>query len=154
MKATMEEWFNTCWKDQNIPSLSSLIITINSEESLLLKTLIVFPIQWDIMTELEQANSQKPSPPECPPAKVFVPQALRKKLMQQAHSGLRSGHPWITATLHFLQNKFLWSIMRIDTIDFIHGCITCNESKTPRQLLSGLLQPLTSSPPTMVSSGH
>ncbi len=31
--------------------------------------------------------------------------------------------------------------MRTDTIDFIHRCVTCNESKSPRQLPSGLLHP-------------
>lgn len=51
-------------------------------------------------------------------------------------------HPGITATLHLLQNKFWWPTMRTDTTDFIHGCITCNESKSPRQLPSGLLHPL------------
>ncbi len=52
---------------------------------------------------------------------------------------LSSGHPGITATLHILQNSFLWPTMRTDTVDFIHRCITCNESKSPRQLPSGLL---------------
>lgn len=78
----------------------------NTEESHLPETLIVAPVRWDIMTELEQANSQEPTPPECPPDRVFVPQALREKVMQQVHSGLSSGHPGITATLHLLQNKF------------------------------------------------
>ncbi len=32
--------------------------------------------------------------------------------------------------------------MRTDTIDFIHRCVTCNESKSPRQLPSGLFHPL------------
>ncbi len=43
--------------------------------------------------------------------------------------------------------------MRIDTIDFIHRCFTFNESKSPRQLPSGLLHPLPVPRPTMVSSG-
>ncbi len=38
----------------------------NSEETLFPESLIVAPVQWDIMTELDQVNLQEPSPPECP----------------------------------------------------------------------------------------
>ncbi len=100
------------------------------------------PVQWDIMTELDKVNLQEPSPPECPPDKTFVSQELRRKVIQHVHSVLNSGHPGITATLHLLQKSFWWPTMRTDTIDFIHRCATCNKSKTPRQLPSGLLHPL------------
>ncbi len=74
----------------------------NPEETLLPDSLIVAPVQWDIMTELDQVNLQEPSPHECPPDKTFVPQELRRKVIQHVHSVLSSGHPRITATLHLL----------------------------------------------------
>uniref|UniRef100_A0A4W5K794 Gypsy retrotransposon integrase-like protein 1 n=1 Tax=Hucho hucho TaxID=62062 RepID=A0A4W5K794_9TELE len=118
------------------------VVPTESKETLLPESLIVAPIQWDIMTELTQANSQKTPPPECPPNKTFVPRDLCQKVLQQVHSVLSSGHPGIAATVHLLQNSFWWPTLRADTIKFINECTTCNTSKHLRQLPSGLLQPL------------
>ncbi|KAG1925560.1 retrotransposable element [Pimephales promelas] len=115
---------------------------IKSKETLLPESLIVAPVQWDIMTELTQTNSQRTPPPECPPDKLFVPQDLCQKVLHQVHSVLSSGHPGIAATIHLLQNSFWWPTLRADTIKFIYECVICNTSKHLRQLPSGLLQPL------------
>lgn len=101
------------------------------------------------MTELAQANSQETLPPECPTDRTFVPQDLRKNVLQQVYSSLSSGHPGISATFH-LHNSFWWPTMRADTIKFIHECITCNTSKSPIQLTASI----TSSSSTMVPHCH
>lgn len=77
-----------------------------SSESLLPESLIIAPIQWDIMTELTEANAQTPAPPNCPSDRTFVPVILRDRVLHMVHSALSSGHPGITATLHLLQNRF------------------------------------------------
>ncbi|KAL0168429.1 hypothetical protein M9458_036651, partial [Cirrhinus mrigala] len=78
----------------------------NLEETILPETLLIAPIQWDIMTEINLTNEQHPPPPECPPQLTFVPETHRKQLLHHIHSTPSSGHPGITATLHLLNNRF------------------------------------------------
>lgn len=40
-------------------------------ENSLPEPFIIAPVQWDIMTELSEANAQEPVPPECPSDKMF-----------------------------------------------------------------------------------
>ncbi len=41
--------------------------------------IIIAPIRWDIMEEIQQAQQKEPSPPECPTGKVYVPSSLRSR---------------------------------------------------------------------------
>ncbi len=111
-------------------------------ENVISPTLIVSPIQWDIITEIEQANSELEIPPECPQDKLFVPETLRERTITQVHTSLSSGHPCVNATIQLLQNRFWWSSLRKDTVNLIHQCQVCNTQKPSRQLPAGLLQPL------------
>lgn len=116
---------------------------ISSEpESILPFKVIIAPVQWDIMTLIQQHNSQHAPPTTCPPDKVYVPPTLRDQILNHTHCLPSSGHPGITATIHLLQNRFWWESLPKDTIAFIQQCQTCNAHKTPRQLPAGLLQPL------------
>lgn len=111
-------------------------------EPIIPSTIILGPIQWDIMTEISEAQRIEPPPPETPQNRTFVPQTLRQRVLHQVHSTPSSGHPGITATIQLLSNRFWWSSMQTDTINFIRNCITCNTNKSSRQLPAGLLQPL------------
>lgn len=104
--------------------------------------MLVAPIQWDIITEIEQSNLQVTPPSECPANLLFVPEPLRPRLLDQVHSTSSSGHPGITATNHLLRNRFWWPTLLTDTTKHIQNCINCNTSKSPRQLPAGLLTPL------------
>lgn len=73
---------------------------------------------------------------------VFVPEVLRKRVLEQVHSLPSSGHPGIIATIHLLQNRFWWSTLCKDTTLFVSQCQTSNAHKPSRQLPTGLLQPL------------
>ncbi|KAL0150500.1 hypothetical protein M9458_054317 [Cirrhinus mrigala] len=84
------------------------------EENIIPEALLIAPIQWDIMTEIDQSNRQNPPPPNCPPELTYVPEPLRVKLLHQVHTLPSSGHP--------------------DTITFVNACVACNTSKSPRQL--------------------
>ncbi len=53
-----------------------------------------------------------------------------------------SGHPGLTVCIQLLSNKFWWSTLRTDIIVFIKNCVTCNTSKSSKQMPAGLLQPL------------
>ncbi len=111
-------------------------------ENIISPALIVSPIQWDIITEIEQANSELDVPMECPQNKLFVPEALQERTIMQFHSSLSSGHPGINATIQILQNRFWWSSLRKDTINLIRHCQVCNTQKPSHLLPAELLQPL------------
>ncbi len=112
------------------------------QEPIIPSTIILAPVQWDILTEITEAQVTDPPPAETPRNLTYVPQVLRQRVMQLVHSNPSSGHPGIAATLHLLNNKFWWSTLRTDTITFIQNCTVCNTSKSPHQLPAGLLQPL------------
>ncbi len=61
---------------------------------------------------------------------------------QQVHDLPSSGHPGLTVCIQLLSNKFWWSTLRTDIIVFIKNCVTCNTSKSSKQMPAGLLQPL------------
>ncbi|KAL0176816.1 hypothetical protein M9458_029146, partial [Cirrhinus mrigala] len=111
-------------------------------DPILPSTLIVAPVQWDILTEIAELQGINPPPAECPPDKTYVPPPLRGRIIRLVHDTPSSGHPGISATLHLFSNKFWWSSLRPDTITFIKNCEICNATKTSKQLPAGLLQPL------------
>lgn len=55
---------------------------IQPPETIIPSRLIVAPIQWDIFTEVEQANAQSEIPQECPPDKTFVNPQFRGRLLK------------------------------------------------------------------------
>ncbi len=113
-----------------------------NQESIISPTVILAPIQWDIMTEIAEAQATDPPPAETPPNRTYVPRALRQRVIQWVHSTLSSGHPGIAATVQLLTNRFWWSTLQADTINHIRQCPTCNVAKPSHQLPAGLLQPL------------
>ncbi|KAL0187127.1 hypothetical protein M9458_018797, partial [Cirrhinus mrigala] len=114
----------------------------NTDETIIPENLLVAPVQWDILTNINLTNEQHPPPPECPPQLTYVPETHREQLLQQVHSTPSSGHPGITATLHLLKNRFWWPTINQDTQAFVKNCTVCNTCKPSRQLPAGLLQPL------------
>ncbi|KAI2661138.1 Transposon Tf2-6 polyprotein [Labeo rohita] len=115
---------------------------IHPPEPILPPTVILAPISWDIMEEIQRRHDQDPPPPQCPPNKHYVPQEMRHQVLQWVHTSLSAGHPGISRTLHLLKNSFWWPSMTKDTTAFIKSCQICAQSKTPKELPSGLLQPL------------
>ncbi|XDV26708.1 hypothetical protein PO909_030346 [Leuciscus waleckii] len=109
-------------------------------ESILPSTLIVAPVQWDIMSEISAAQRDLPTPPECPPDRTFVPLNLRTRVLQWVHCTPSAGHPGISATLQLVTNRFWWPTLHADVVKFVHQCTTCNVVKASRP--AGLLQPL------------
>ncbi|KAG1957182.1 retrotransposable element [Pimephales promelas] len=103
---------------------------------------LVAPVQWDVITEIQQTNVQTPTPAECPAGLIYVPETFRSRLIDQVHSNPSSGHPGITATIHLLRNRFWWPTLTADTTNHIQNCTDCQTSKSPRKLPAGMLCPL------------
>ncbi len=116
-------------------------------ESILPPSVIIDLVTWDIMEEIQlsiqrfiqrdpKIHQQEPPPANNPP------KGLRLWVMQWVHTSLSSGHPGISHTLRLLQNSFWWPSMTKDVVTYVKSCQTCAQSKTPKELPSGLLQPL------------
>ncbi|KAI2648976.1 Transposon Tf2-9 polyprotein [Labeo rohita] len=111
-------------------------------EPILPPTVILAPVSWDIIKEIQRRHDQDPPPPQCPPNKHYIPQEMRHQVLQWVHTSLSAGHPGISQTLHLLKNSFWWPSMTKDTATYVKSCQICAQSKTPKELPSGLLQPL------------
>uniref|UniRef100_A0A9J7WUR7 Gypsy retrotransposon integrase-like protein 1 n=1 Tax=Cyprinus carpio carpio TaxID=630221 RepID=A0A9J7WUR7_CYPCA len=105
-------------------------------------SLIVAPVQWDIITEISASQQRHPAPPECPGDRLFVPPELRDRVLRWVHCTPSAGHPGITATTQLVSNRFWWTSLRADVIKFVHQCSTCNMIKSSHLKPAGLLQPL------------
>ncbi|GJW38797.1 retrotransposon protein, putative, ty3-gypsy subclass [Tanacetum coccineum] len=69
-------------------------------------------------------------------------QALRKKVMTEAHSSPFTIHPGSTIMYRDLKQYFWWNGMKQDVATFVSKCMTCQQVKIKHQRASGLLQPL------------
>ncbi len=114
----------------------------SNNESIISPTLVVAPVQWDIHTEITEAQANDPIPPNCPNDRTYVPHNLRQRVLHLVHDSPSSGHPGITASLQLVSERFWWPSLRTDTIAFVQQCPTCNMTKSSHQRPAGLLQPL------------
>lgn len=56
------------------------------------------------MTEIPKAQATDPPPAKSPPDHIYVPLALRQRVIQWVHSTPSSGHPGIAATVQLITN--------------------------------------------------
>lgn len=113
-----------------------------SNKPIIPSSIILAPIQWDIMSEIAEAQQDEPPPTDCPTTHTYVPTSLRQRVIQEVHTAPSAGHPGIAATTHLVSNQFWWPSLSTDVITFIHNCIICQTTKSSRQSPAGLLQPL------------
>ncbi|KAL0199478.1 hypothetical protein M9458_008018, partial [Cirrhinus mrigala] len=95
-------------------------------------TVVIAQISWDLMEEIQRAQQDEPPPPE----------SLHDRTLQWVHTSLGSGHPGINRTTTVVRNAFWWPTMNRDIVNFVKSCAICAQTKTPRELPAGLLQPL------------
>ncbi len=125
-KVTYRPGSKSCKADalSRLHDSSSFLRSIN--ETVILSTLIVARVQWDILTEITEAQANDPTPPSCP----------------NDRTSSSSGHPGITASLQLVSEHFWWPSLEADMITIFQQCPTCNMSKSSHQRPTGLLQPL------------
>ncbi|KAK3556567.1 hypothetical protein QTP70_010634 [Hemibagrus guttatus] len=86
-----------------------------------------------------------PSLPEpiLPPLVVLVPNPMESCGGDPwVHEARSLGHPGIQCTTTLVQNWFWWPSLSQDVEEYVGSCATCTQSRTSRQLLTGLLEPL------------
>jgi hypothetical protein len=75
--------------------------------------------------------------------RLVVPRkvALKKKILDEAHTSSYSIHPGSTKMYHDLRQQFWWTRMKREAAHYIFECDTCRKVKTDYMKPEGLLQP-------------
>ena len=76
--------------------------------------------------------------------RICVPniEALKKKILEEAHNSPFSVHPGGNKLYKDLKQTFWWSNMKQEIAEFVAKCLTCQKIKIEHQRPVGLLQPL------------
>ncbi|XP_061833253.1 uncharacterized protein [Nerophis lumbriciformis] len=99
-------------------------------------------VTWEIEGLARTALWSDPGPGNGPPKRLFVPQPLRSKVLDWAHSSLFTCHPGIHRSLSFIRRHFWWPSTEADTRKFIAACCICSRNKANHSPPAGLLHPL------------
>jgi hypothetical protein len=76
--------------------------------------------------------------------RLVVPkkEALKKKILDEAHTSRYSIHLGSTKMYHDLRQQFWWTRMKCETACYVLECDTCRKVNANYMKLGGLLQPL------------
>jgi hypothetical protein len=69
-------------------------------------------------------------------------EALKKKILDEAHTSRYSIHPGSTKMYYDLRQQFWWTRMKRETARYVSECDTCWKVKAHYMKPGGLLQPL------------
>jgi hypothetical protein len=75
--------------------------------------------------------------------RLVVPnrEALKKKILDEAHTSRYSIHPGSTKMYHELGQQFWWTRMKREADHYVSECDTCPKVKADYMMHGGLLQP-------------
>ncbi|KAL0153240.1 hypothetical protein M9458_051463, partial [Cirrhinus mrigala] len=104
--------------------------------------IILAPLQWGLEERVRQSHSLEPPPPETPAGRLFVPDHLRKEVLQWGHDSTLAGHKGVQRTISFIDRAFWWRTLRRDVQEYVQACNICARSKTANSPSTGELQPL------------
>jgi hypothetical protein len=76
--------------------------------------------------------------------RLVVPkkEALKKKILNEAHTSRYSSHHGSTKTYHDLRQQFWWTRIKHEIAHYVSECDTCRKVKADYMKPEGLLQPL------------
>ncbi|KAI2644866.1 Transposon Ty3-I Gag-Pol polyprotein [Labeo rohita] len=104
--------------------------------------IILAPLQWGLEERVRQSHGQEPPPPETPAGRLFVPDHLRREVLQWGHDSTLAGHQGVQRTISFIGRAFWWKTLRRDVQEYVQACNICARSKTINSPSTGELQPL------------
>ncbi|KAI5345035.1 hypothetical protein L3X38_012912 [Prunus dulcis] len=75
---------------------------------------------------------------------LYVPndEALKREILEEAHSSAFAIHPGSTKMYHTLREHYWWPFMKKEIAEYIRKSLICQQVKVERQKPSGLLQRL------------
>lgn len=109
-------------------------------ELILLPSIVIALIQWDIMEEIQCAQAAEAPPLKCPPTKLYIPVYLHRRIIQEIHKYHSFAHPDKSQTTRLAQNTFWWPTLAVDVRRYVEASSIYAQSKTPCQLPAGLLE--------------
>ncbi|CAI5691324.1 unnamed protein product [Oreochromis niloticus] len=97
-------------------------------------------------TEIEalvrRAQLHEPDPGSGPPGRLFVPSAVRARVLHWLHTARFACHPGVRRMVSLLRRSFWWPSLVVDAREYVAACEVCARSKSCHQAPSGLLLPL------------
>ncbi|KAK9395678.1 hypothetical protein NXF25_019039 [Crotalus adamanteus] len=72
--------------------------------------------------------------------KMYVPEGLRKTVLQRCHDAKQAGHFGFLKTLHLLRRQFWWPRLKGDVEQYVRECHVCASAKPQTGKPMGLLQ--------------
>jgi hypothetical protein len=103
---------------------------------------MVVPVVWEVESDIKRALRAEPAPPQCSAGPKYVSLGVRDQLIRWAHTLPSSGHPGVARTVGGLRVKYWWPTFARDVRFYVSSCSVCAQSKAPRHLPRGKLQPL------------
>ena len=73
---------------------------------------------------------------------VLDDQALKREILEEAHSSPYVMHPESTKMYRDLREHYWWIGMKREVAEFVARCLVCQQVKVEHQRPAGLLQPL------------
>lgn len=113
-----------------------------SPVSILPPSCSIASVTWEMEDLIKQAQLSEPDPGTGPPNKIFVPTAVRSRLISWMHSTKFSAHPGVSRTISLISRRFWWPSSYKDIKEYVLACAVCARNKPSHQLPSGQLQPL------------
>ncbi|KAK3574044.1 hypothetical protein QTP86_001341 [Hemibagrus guttatus] len=75
-------------------------------DPILPSSLILAPIQWNLIEEIQRAHAEEAPPAVCPPSELYVPASLRVRALQWVHDSPSNSHHGIHRTAQLTQCQF------------------------------------------------
>lgn len=113
-----------------------------NKETIIPATCIVVAARWKIEHVVRESQRTHPSPSDCPPDCLFVPDGARTQVLQWGHSSKIACHLGFHRTLALIRQWFWWPSISPDTLEFVAACPVCARSKASYRAPAGLLGPL------------
>lgn len=101
-----------------------------------IRTSLTSPLGEQILAAQSGAPSGRPN------GRCFVPEELRTRLLRTYHNSKAAGHPGKNQLSWAVSRLFWWPSLRSDIAAYVAACSVCAQSKSPRHLPLGLLQPI------------
>jgi hypothetical protein len=86
---------------------------------------LVSPVVWELDADIEQALREELAPIHCPAGRLYVPSAVRDRLIYWVHTSLSSGHPGIGRTVRCLRGRYYWPTLAKDVRFYVSSCSVC-----------------------------
>ena len=103
---------------------------------------VVGVVTWGIESAVRMAQRAQPDPGGGPRNCLFVPVAVRSKVLQWGHASRLTCHPGATCTADFIRRRFWWSTLEADMWESVAACDVCSCSKASHHPPAGLLHSL------------